>query len=77
LIIGEKDGGQVENGSVKLKSNFEILVPGVKWYFFDFGFPDVVGKGLFNVPQTIVNVVRSALCEHLNGAIHQVSDQAG
>ena len=61
----------------ELKGDFEVCVPGVQGYFFDYGLSDIAGKGFFDVAQTIVNVFRRALSNHLNGTVQQVTDPAG
>jgi len=59
-----------------IKGDFEVFVPGVAGDFFDFGFSDMGPKGFFDVSDTIGNVVRRPLGNHLNGAIGQIADEA-
>jgi len=56
-----------------LKSDFEVFVPRVGRDFFDFGLSDVTCEGVIDVAEAIVNVIRRALGEHLNGAIQDVA----
>ena len=61
----------------ELKSDFEVCILGVGGYFFDFGVSDIAGEGIFYVPEAIVNIIGTALCEHLNNAVRHISDEAG
>ena len=60
-----------------LKSNFEVCVLWVGWCFFDFGVSDIAGERIFYVPEAIVNIIGTALREHLNNAVRHISDEAG
>jgi hypothetical protein len=58
------------------KSYFEVFVLGVERDLFDFGFSDITSESIPDVPEEIVNIVRSALGEHLNGAVQEVANPA-
>jgi hypothetical protein len=61
---------------VWLECDSEVFVCRVERDIFDYGLPYVVGKISFDVLYTAIHIFGSALSEHLNAAIGQISDKA-
>lgn len=64
-------------GIYRSEGYFEDVIGRVKGDLFCFGFCDVTAEQSLNVADAIIDVVRTTLSEHLNGAVHQIAYVAG
>jgi len=60
-----------------LKANAKVRVCFVRGYVVDLGVSDISAEAVVNLIKAALNFFNIALCEHLDGAIGKVTDEAG